>query len=392
MLYRSRNDLLHLFHTILCALFHAVCSDGSFWMCWADFCKYFDEIGVCDPMYIPKALLEEGEVFPDKCHTHIKTVGSEWKFAVSAGGRPGFSLATRSESTTFKYNPAFSIKADTDKLILQMYQPDTRGDSTPQRPWMDMYLYLIDPSDPISPSPKRILYLQRRQQFVTIDVEAGKEYHLVAAAWGPGVTGRFWISAAAKGLEFECLEPATPDAAAAEQMGTAATHADIRYALCVKCGKGPIQGPYIEFEEGQCHPECKEEYVLERKKATAVKCAYCAERILEDSWSVFSEDDGSKINVHKTCVDDYRASIAPRCEQCNEPLLGSYSVLGEANLHKDCVDAYREAQAPKCPQCGKAVMGSYYPYESGDTLSGNDEKVHVECSDAYDAAVKAARP
>jgi hypothetical protein len=28
-------------------------------MCWTDFCKYFDEVGVCDPMYVPKLLLEE---------------------------------------------------------------------------------------------------------------------------------------------------------------------------------------------------------------------------------------------------------------------------------------------------------------------------------------------
>ena len=57
-------------------------------MCWHDFCEYFDEIGVCDPMYVPKTLLQEGQVFPDICHTHIKTVGSEWKSGVNAGGRP----------------------------------------------------------------------------------------------------------------------------------------------------------------------------------------------------------------------------------------------------------------------------------------------------------------
>jgi DNA-directed RNA polymerase subunit N (RpoN/RPB10) len=394
-------------------------------MCWNDFCKYFDEVGVCDPMFIPKALLEEGASFADKCHTHVQTVGSEWKAGVNAGGRPGFCLASRSETTTFKYNPTFSIKADANQVIVQMYQPDTRGDPSPQRPWLDMYLYLIDPNDPTSPAPKRILYLQRRQQYVTVDVEAGKEYRLVAAAWGPGVTGRFWISAAAKGLEFNCPQLPPPDAAAAEQMGPAALHADSRVALCVKCGQGPIKGRYYELEEGQCHSECYEDYILERKKATATKCFHCGERIMEDSWSVF-EEDGSKISVHKDCAEDYRLSKAPKCEQCEEALVGGYVVLGGANLHKGCVDAYREAQAPKCPQCGKAVMGSYYPYSSDQTSSGKDEQVlapangsldcasflhsnsvlfrlpvkvliifsdqvHVECSDAYDTAVKAAK-
>jgi hypothetical protein len=344
-------------------------------------------------MYVPKALLNEGETFPETCHTSVQTIASEWKAGVNAGGRPGFCLATRSESTTFKYNPSFSFKADAEKLILQMYQPDTRGDPSPQRPWADIYLYLLDPNDPASPPPKRILYLQRRQQYVTIDIEPGKEYQLIASAWGAGVTGRFWVSAAAKGLEFKPLLPSTaPDAAAVEQMGTAALHADSRTALCVKCGKGPITGPYFELDEGQCHSECHDAYVLERKKCIAPKCAYCEDRILDESWSVFTADDGgSKINVHKGCVDDYQASKAPKCVQCKEALVGGYVVLGDANLHQECVDVYREAQAPKCPQCNKAVLGSFYPYGPDETISGVDEKVHVECSAAYDEAVQAAK-
>lgn len=39
----------------------------------------------------------------------------------------GFCLATKSESTTFQYNPSFYIRADADRIILQMFQSDTRG-------------------------------------------------------------------------------------------------------------------------------------------------------------------------------------------------------------------------------------------------------------------------
>ena len=58
---------------------------------------------------------------------------------------------------------------------------------------------------------------------------------------------------------------------------------------------------------------------------------------------------------------------------------------------QECVDPYRESIAPKCPQCNGPVTGSYYPYGPDETASGNDEKVHVDCSDAYDAAVRAAK-
>ena len=64
----------------------------------------------------------------------------------------------------------------------------------------------------------------------------------MATAWGPGVADRFWISAAAKGLELYCLESPTPDEAAARQMVAQAGPACGPEALCVMCGQGPISG------------------------------------------------------------------------------------------------------------------------------------------------------
>ena len=61
------------------------------------------------------------------------------------------------------------------------------------------------------------------------------------------------------------------------------------------------------MEEGQCHSECHEQYSLQRRKCTAPECEHCKERILEDSWSVFKEEDG-KINVHKECVQGYKGT------------------------------------------------------------------------------------
>ena len=158
------------------------------------------------------------------------------------------------------------------------------------------------------------------------------------------MSGRFWISAAAAGLELTCLASPEPDADAAAQMATKEGSQGGPSALCVMCSKGPISGSYFELEEGQCHSECHEAYDLERKKSTAAKCEFCHERILDSTWSVFSGDDGGKINIHKSCADGYQESKAPKCEQCTLPLTGGYCVLGAANLHQDCVDAYREAQ------------------------------------------------
>ena len=78
-----------------------------------------------------------------------------------------------------------------------------------------------------------------------------------------------------------------------------------------------VVGSYFELEEGQCHSECHESYAMERKKCTAPECAHCQERILDDTWSVFNEEDG-KSNVHKDCVQGYqgiaRTTAFLKCE------------------------------------------------------------------------------
>lgn len=228
-----------------------------------------------------------------------------------------------------------------------------------------------------------------RRRYVEIDVEPLKEYHLIAATWGPGVADQFWISAAARDLEIKCLQCSTPPSEeAARAMATKPGAAGGPSALCVMCKKGPITGTYFELEEGQCHSECHEEYSRQRKQATAPTCAHCQQRILEDGWSVFKGADGSKTNIHTGCVDGYRESLAPKCSHCAKALVGSYCKLGGAELHQECVAPYREATAPKCPECLQSVTGSHYPYKAHETLSKTEEKVHVECSAAYDRRVR----
>ena len=54
--------------------------DGSFWMCWADFCRYFDEVGVCDPFLLDRDSAD-GRV-------HCHSVAAVWTAGATAGGRP----------------------------------------------------------------------------------------------------------------------------------------------------------------------------------------------------------------------------------------------------------------------------------------------------------------
>eukprot|EP01050_Picozoa_sp_SAG11_P015636 SAG11_NODE_2050_length_3882_cov_13.229842_3_plen_152_part_00 len=116
-------------------------------MLFTDFLKYFDEIGVCDPFQIAKAS-EDNLIRCD-------TVGDHWRAELSAGGAhvglsrgglhrslpqtkdpmPGQEdwhlilspvFVGRSGCSTFKFNPHFSLTAQSEKVFITMYQPDRR--------------------------------------------------------------------------------------------------------------------------------------------------------------------------------------------------------------------------------------------------------------------------
>jgi hypothetical protein len=113
----------------------------------------------------------------------------------------------------------------------------------------DPEVYMDEPGD----TPQRKLYLQRRQQHITLTgLTPGKTYELVVTTWAAGVPGRFWLSAcAAEGdVSLKLLPSGHHNDGRADQSPSAeesalmtdAAHSSCRQSCCVQCGQGPISG------------------------------------------------------------------------------------------------------------------------------------------------------
>lgn len=113
----------------------------------------------------------------------------------------------------------------------------------------DPEVYMDEPGD----TPQRKLYLQRRQQHITLTgLTPGKTYELVVTTWAAGVPGRFWLSAcAAEGdVSLKLLPSGHHSDGRADQSPSAeesalmtdAAHSSCRQSCCVQCGQGPISG------------------------------------------------------------------------------------------------------------------------------------------------------
>eukprot|EP01050_Picozoa_sp_SAG11_P011986 SAG11_NODE_1305_length_5246_cov_7.559161_1_plen_1036_part_10 len=155
---------------------------GVFWMIWADFLQYFEQVGFCNP-WTTLSKTDDDEIQ----HKHVTTRGC-LVAGQSAGGRLG--------QKTFKHNPRFTFSSATSTAYLSVFQRDCR--CLLHDEWLDLYVYLFDPESDDSESfcPVQIAELTGRQRCVEIQVEPGKRYVLIVSAWEPGVEADFWISAA----------------------------------------------------------------------------------------------------------------------------------------------------------------------------------------------------
>lgn len=74
----------------------------------------------------------------------------------------------------------------------------------------------------------------------------------------------------------------------------------------------------------------------------------------------FSGSDGKKEFILAANETAYHASKAPKCAQCNLPIVQDsthdgryYSLEGDLKVHSECYDDYKVATAPRCFQCGE---------------------------------------
>ena len=327
-------------------------------MLFSDFLKYFNEVGVCDPF---KAAAASGDDF-----IHCETVCDHWQAGISAGGR--------SAHPTFKYNPRFALTAESEEVFVTFYQPDRRfanGYTETSVPWLDQYIYLVDPDKPDEPEKK--MYLSRRQETATLKVEPGKTYELVAAAWGVGVEGVFWITASGVECKLKRIPPpANPTRAESRQMARQKS----RHNLCVFTGE-PIAGVFYDTEEGQVAEDAYPAY----RESKADKCYICSGPVLEKYYThnegkVHAEDDG------KDCQEKYKLMTADKCHACNEAILETFFTVDEGKIHGegDCMAEHKKATADKCLTCNGPILDRFYTVDDG--------KIHAEgdCMDKHRAA------
>eukprot|EP01050_Picozoa_sp_SAG11_P010536 SAG11_NODE_1059_length_6002_cov_2.976453_4_plen_207_part_00 len=100
--------------------------DGRFWMCWADFIRFYDKVGVCNPWLLSK--------YTTDTKAHCAVACAEWVKRKSAGGRPMLPVVP-TKSPTYHHNPSFILTVPSDlpegvpaemTLTLAIFQPDVR--------------------------------------------------------------------------------------------------------------------------------------------------------------------------------------------------------------------------------------------------------------------------
>ena len=160
--------------------FEAV-DDGTFWMSWPDFRRFFERIGTCDPWCDPL-----GSSARSQSGFWHRAVRGEWVADRNAGGSLG--------GETFDYNPHFLMVADgTGSACISMYQEDSRPRGQDDT-WEEMTLYLLDPTPGKNAYPKAIIKLSSRQASTVVELEHEKEYVLVPALPDAGAEATFWIT------------------------------------------------------------------------------------------------------------------------------------------------------------------------------------------------------
>lgn len=158
---------------------------------------------------------------------------------------------------------------------------------------------------------------------------------------------------------------------------------------CMGCGEQIKGGSVSETDRGKFHADCfacgsckknlagttfkvheKKEYCIEcYNKEFAKKCEVCNEPLI-GTYTIMNDKC-----YHKECVTHRKDS--KRCAFCNDPLVGTYSIVDNKNYHKECVGKMdkkiEKRYIRRCELCDDPIEGKY--------AIVNDKKYHKECAD-----------
>ena len=168
---------------------------------WSDFSGWFGECRVVDPRRL--------YTFSDDHLARVDGAAGTWVAGKSAGGADP-------RLSTFRFNPSFELTGSTTKVMLTLYQPDTRHlavfDTWPiqQGPCHSVSLWFGEKGKP----KNKLLDLPHHCRLITyhkdLEISSGKVYEITVAADRPGLEGAFAFTACGKDVELKPLPFDTP--------------------------------------------------------------------------------------------------------------------------------------------------------------------------------------
>ena len=168
---------------------------------WSDFSAWFGQCRIVDPRRLYK--------FSDDHLARVDGAAGTWIAGKSAGGAD-------QRSPTFQYNPTFELTGSDTKVMLTLYQPDTRHlavyDTWPiqQGPSSEISLWFGMKGEP----KRKLVYVQSDYRFATyhsdLQILAGRVYEITVATHFPGVEGVFAFTACGKDVEIKSVPFQSP--------------------------------------------------------------------------------------------------------------------------------------------------------------------------------------
>jgi hypothetical protein len=181
-------------------------NDGSFFIKWEDFTRYFEDIDVCDPTIL--------NTFSEGHESRYDIFASYWVAMKTAGGSPPEEGSV--DGSLFEFNPKAKLTVTEDcTAAITLFLPDTRWMQSQYQSKYSLNIrdvamhmasvYITDTTEP-SASPKKILTTlpeDRQATNAEVQLKKGHEYHITAATFAPGQQGAFTIGVAGFGAQME---------------------------------------------------------------------------------------------------------------------------------------------------------------------------------------------